>query len=750
MKPTITFTAHLIFATIISSFLTVRAQCPAMSSHQIYNLSTNGFSLGGDFGLCGGLVQVWDDGILVAEDRVYEPAETANLTGLNSDTTYDVSVVNYCPYYSDCSHTVSSAEYWFFVTTPDDCSPPISIRITSVGSNTFTIQATMGNFGGRVRLYQNENLILETNLQAGPREFTPTGLQGGTTYEACFVNYCDYYYNTTSDEVCRIVTTEDECGPPENLKITETTSFGFTYSVSMGPHGGRAWLYDPDNEVEEQLIGSGDLTVTWPTLLIPDAQYLLCIWNACDPDRLDYSEDYICQNFRTEEEDCSTPTQVMISQITSDSFSLEGDFTPFGGVIDVESDAFSSSYNVAEGEYSRVIQNLISDTTFSVMVYNRCFDGSLTAPFQTTVKTPSARESNGFLSPPAFVDESRVWVGEDGKIHLLLPDPAADGWDRFGDAELVYDIRLVVGCDTLWQDRVFSRTYPYEFSIPAAVPQENYEIHVLRREGASKQGGLVSDGTVIVGPPQSGSASQIATEYLEVDRWLLHVPRKSGGFRGIASFDNRFPETPAKIWIAGFDDSGQYVDGTAKALLVVGPRAEIPVYPESGATQALFNSTLVDQVSHVGLYEEYGKKQVQAAITYQNITDPDALTATVSESRFAGGETVGSYFVLEARKSESYWDGVAILNLATSQAAQVEVVQRRAADDSEVERHSLGTVEPGQKQLAVVSDLFDFCSDCYYSIESSSTATPIQVLGLRGSLGSQTPVLVGSQVTKKK
>ena len=126
----------------------------------------------------------------------------------------------------------------------------------------------------------------------------------------------------------------------------------------------------------------------------------------------------------------------------------------------------------------------------------------------------------------------------------------------------------------------------------------------------------------------------------------------------------------------------------------------------------------------------------------------DSLTATLAEQSFQTGDTVGSAFVMEARKSTAYWDGVAITNLTSPVDTQVDVVLRSLTDGQEVARSTLGSIVPGQKRLFVLSDLVPFTDNAYYTLEKQGQGGSFQVLGLRGSTVQEPALLVGSEVSK--
>lgn len=390
---------------------------------------------------------------------------------------------------------------------------------------------------------------------------------------------------------------------------------------------------------------------------------------------------------------------------------------------------------------------MLSIRLFAMACLSACL---VILPVGATEPVPSPREVSAAamaktLTPPLFITEDHLRMTSDNHLEIMLPHPNADGWDSSGRENWRYVIRIMRGCNEYVSSTVTRNAYPALYRTPFEIPFDDYEVQIARQTTFGPKRDL-SQGTVIVGPPSGTKPSAISDDFVEIERWLLHIPRKSGGFEGSLTFHNLFPETPAKIWVGGFDIEGNPVPGTARPVLVVGQRPEVPIY---GDENALFETAFQDQVSHVGLYEEDGKRLITTALTYKHVEE-NALTATVNEVDLINGDTVGSQFVMESRKSEAYWDGIAVTNLAALAQANVRVVLRRLADGSQVASESLGSVAPGSKTLHVISDLFTFQPDVYYTVESSGAVGTIQVLALRGSLQSSTPLLVGSSAFKTK
>jgi len=340
--------------------------------------------------------------------------------------------------------------------------------------------------------------------------------------------------------------------------------------------------------------------------------------------------------------------------------------------------------------------------------------------------TVEKREIN--LTAPTFITPDHLWINENNRLEILLPNPNADGIDPTGAENIRYNIRIMIGCSEFYSTVIESSVYPRVFRLAFEVPFGDYEVNISRLTSFFKRD--ESEGTVLVGPSGT-SAAAISSDFLEIDRWLLHVPKVAGGFIGRVTFNNRFPQLPATIWVAGFDSQGQLVSGTQKEVVVIGQNPVADIY---GNDTALFTNAQQDQISHIGLYEPNDNRYIETSITYRSIQE-GALEASASEVSFFGGSAVGRSFSMEARKSETFWDGVAVLNLAGLMPTEVSVVLRKIDDGSEIASTSLGTIDAGGKGLFVISDFFDFDPNAYYTIESDQTNRTFQVLGLRGNVG---------------
>lgn len=364
---------------------------------------------------------------------------------------------------------------------------------------------------------------------------------------------------------------------------------------------------------------------------------------------------------------------------------------------------------------------------------------------ETASEVRRMAKAGGTLTAPLFIGEQNVWVDESGLLKVWLPDPNADGWDPTGRVPLVYRVKVREGCQDVWSTVVSAEAYPFVFTSDAPVNLDQYDVVVSRETaGANKD---ISPGTVIVGPAPGAVTSDVPEDRFAYDRWVMHLPRKSGGFDGAFVFANRFPETPAKIYLTGFDQDGQVVENGQRVALVLGPRAQMDLY--GAEDEAVFPSELQDLISHVGLHEEHGQSTVEVSISYRHVEE-GGLTATLPEADLKRGLASGSAFVVEARKSERFWDGVAILNLRQTESVFVNAEQVRVDDGTVLNARTIGPIGAGSKELVVLSSLFSYQPGTYYRLESAENDEAIQVMGLRGSNDAETPLLVGSHVFKQQ
>ena len=655
--------------------LQIWAQCPQPTGHIEVALTPTTYTFGVDYEDCGGQIRFYQSGSTVPLGMLNAPPGYQELTlvSLQPVTSYDVFVENICiaPGEMDCTMPEISFSYVFTFMTPAlGCNPPTGVNVVSITPDSIRYQVNMGMEGGKVELKRGSTLITERNLGPGTVQTTFGGLNAETTYTACFFNSCGTMFSSPN---CRSATTASVCTDPSGFVASELTPISFVGSWNAGQFGGRAWLYLDDQSFVEFLVapGFGSFNTSDQLTLTPDKQYIICLFNACDEFRTEYSDE-LCVLVRTPSENCLPPDSLTFSQITSNSFVMQTELGPFGGTASIRAPGYEKLIQFEADDTEKTVAFVPSNTEFQVELRNNCFDGSQTDPITGTVRTLSATESNGFLTAPTFINESDVWVSEDLRIMINLPDPNSDGWAKAVEPPMSYVVQLVEDCMVTFEVELMPESYPSMYRIPRGIPLDPYEIHIMRKAASTaKDGEQISTGTVIVGPPRDAGPTSISTDYRDIKRWVLHVPKKAGGFQGWITFLNKFPTLPSTLWVAGFDTSGAYINGTARPLQIIGLRAELPIYSDSPQSQSLFTPEFTDQISHIGLLEQGNKQNLQISVIYQQINDPNALTASLPEANFDKGSELGTLFTMEARQSANFWDGAAVLNLGSEQPAQV-------------------------------------------------------------------------------
>lgn len=726
--------------------------CSAPPPPVVVNRTATSLTLGGNYMDCGGVMSLHATASLPPMFQVEVPSGSQQTTfsGLVPDTEYFFCHRNRClkaGFITCVAWDESPAECLSIKTEVlTTCAGPTQYQLQNLAARSLQVQSHFESFGGRVEARLAGNVVAQSTVSAGSQVITLGGLQPSTTYNVCFYNYCDMNHTILSTSLCANITTKNECLEIDELELLALTPFSYEVRVTFGEFGGSAKLYTLDGQFTETLYPKGVQTLVNPYPLSPATFYTICARNACNAAQSQFTAEN-CLPIQTAPEQCVPPPLLNLTAITSNSMVLNAQAGPFGAQVEISAENQTQIREMNAGATQKLLDLLADATTYQISVRNHCYTGTLSDAITTSASTASAAQANGLLTPPSFIDESWLWA-EKGRARLVLPDPNSDGWDRFGSAQLAYFIRMLEpGCpdQPLFETEYSSPTWPIQFAIPVPIPATPYEVEISRVLKNSK-GGSRSSGTVLVGPPNN-NVTQISTQALEIKRWILHVPRKSGGFSGTLVMQNRFPDLPARLWVAGFDQAGQFVAGSAKALTVIGRRAEIAIYPEAGTS--LFPEEMTDAVSHLGLFEEYDRTNLGVAITYSRAGDPRGLTATVPEADLRKGQANGTVFSLESRTSPLFWDGAALLNLTQSSPTEIVAHQRNLADDAIQASISLGAIEPGAKKLVVLSDLFPFCADCYYSLETTQNKRSLQLLGLRGTLGTANTVLVESVSQKK-
>jgi len=342
---------------------------------------------------------------------------------------------------------------------------------------------------------------------------------------------------------------------------------------------------------------------------------------------------------------------------------------------------------------------------------------------------------NGPITPPNFVESGQVTLDEDNLLTISLQHPNLDGWDSTNNMQISYVIGLVSEGLPLSSEFVVDDgiSFPTQFELGTA-PDTAYYVSIRRQvvgEGYEDSDQLSE--SVLLPGPQRAVGQQIGSSYSQINRWLLHLPRKAGGFDGSVGFTNRFPTLPQTIQVIGFDASGQPFPGAVVNHVIVGRRMDMVLY---GDENAVFPIDLQDQISHVGLFEPNDDRQLAISLSYVNLASQSVSTSM--EVDLTEGLN-GSEFMLvpsSALSDSAKWDGLALMNLRSDTTTIVHLDQavQTSGGESIVASAYLGAIEPGGKLLYLIDGTaFSDVEGQYFLIRTETADQKIQAIALNGS-----------------
>lgn len=329
------------------------------------------------------------------------------------------------------------------------------------------------------------------------------------------------------------------------------------------------------------------------------------------------------------------------------------------------------------------------------------------------------------LTPPLFLDESNLWLSSSGDLQITFPDPNSDGFDVSGDADFSYLFTIEkLGDPAYGPQEVTADVWPTVVTVTRDfVPEPPYFLGVSRRTNFVNQGNYFSEAKLINNPVEP----TFPFELWSFRRWLLHLPKIVGGFEGVIELVNTNLSAASELFLVGFDAEGNRLV-TTTVDLTAGETRTFELYSE--APDGIFGaSELIDQISHLAIFEQIPKTRV----SLQYVSVKSGFGVWVNEANLDRQLVNGREFVLSGVAPDTgYWDGVAVSNLSSRRAAAIDVT-RLDANGEPAGQLSLGTLEPGQKLLAVLSDRFEpFATGVSYRITSREGTAEIQVLGLSG------------------
>ncbi len=328
------------------------------------------------------------------------------------------------------------------------------------------------------------------------------------------------------------------------------------------------------------------------------------------------------------------------------------------------------------------------------------------------------------LTPPLFCQNAHFWRNGDGSLDGLLPDPDSDGLDGAAAHGLGYRLSLIVDGAIAHGPDTVSGPWPKQVHIAAnAVPSAPYAIAIARTGTGLEESEPIS----LPGPAAAASDPGVLRHYRH---WLIHAPRKAGGFSAVVRLVNENPNEAIDALLVGFAVDGREL-ATETIHLSAGQRRDLDLYG-AGLNGIFVQPELLDQISHIAIWDAQGV--ARGSLRYiADLTGFGVWTQALDLSR----ELVsGRRFHLDGSSPNTgYYDGVAVLNLSASVTPRI-LVHRFNESGSTAGTVDLGTLAPGSKRLNALSFAFpDYEPNASYEIEvmSDNASARVQIFALSGA-----------------
>ncbi len=349
----------------------------------------------------------------------------------------------------------------------------------------------------------------------------------------------------------------------------------------------------------------------------------------------------------------------------------------------------------------------------------RCADGTPLSSKCTTCNAcgtqtpkPTPTTPTHPATPPTYLDSQDFGWDSAGNLMCMLPSPDRDGLCPEGGSYTVTlrdKSNIVISGFVLLP--VESDFWPVVFTLSGNTLSQVYTVAIRRVCGTS-----TSEEWIQNVPKRPTTSAEPTTS--ELDRWLLHLPKRSGGFAGVVRIVNLNPDSALTADLFAYDATGLFLE-KASLSLNAGETRYLTLYEADG----LF-ANLTDRVSHLGIRD--GSNALRFSLGYKSLNG--GYTVWHNENATLDGEITGAIQLVEANSQDSSAEGVAVLNLANDHEIQI-TAKLVAANGETLASQSLGNLEPGAKKLAVLSSLFQRQEGTHYQLETE-LGESFQLLGL--------------------
>ncbi len=596
----------------------------------------------------------------------------------------------------------------------------------------------------------------------------PATIWISTFFEESGGNYSVTMTGATARSTC----TQVACPPPPgDMTIGNVTASSFTTTVTFDQFGGVCGLFLDGQQIGVFQGAPGLNSVgTANSGILPNTTYQVCCANIC-ADGATLS-DLVCLTVTTDAAELAQVNVAASDAAAAEQGSDPGVFTFTRDVVQgpltvfftlsgqaangVDYDNVDNSIVIPDGESSfslfivpnpdgqvegdeTVVLTLNNDNSYLVGPNSRATILITDEPEQSTPGPP--------LTPPQFIDEANFYATDQGELACYFPDPNSDGSDRTGLNKLVYVVQLEdpVACEVfIGPVEIDADEWPTIVKIPGSdIPTNNYLISVRRRlivAGAGKRN--EDSGARLAIGPDLGAVTP-PTSRLEYNRWLLHLPRKSGGFDGLIQVINPNRQDAVTVLLGGYSATGEPLTSMA----VVMQPDETRTYELYGSGANGLFADFEDQISHLAIWD----RTSQTTVSLQYLSRVSDYGVWVDEVNLKTQQATGSQFEYQATSpSDDYFDGIAVLNLTSEITPEIVITRVDPATGQQRGQISLGTLEPGHKRLNVLSGAFTgFIPNAIYTIEAmGADQGAIQVLGLSGRLSND--FLNSARIVRKR
>lgn len=319
-----------------------------------------------------------------------------------------------------------------------------------------------------------------------------------------------------------------------------------------------------------------------------------------------------------------------------------------------------------------------------------------------------------------YVQANAFYRRADGSILASLLGPNQDGLREDNMDELLVRVGTIRNGEVLSQSEGNEGDSNFPYSVFIADDQAPAGAYIFYARAWASNPIATQSPRTFFPIPHSGDPALSSSSYLDLDRWLLHVPKNAGGFNSTVKAINR-TSRPGNMTFFGFSADGQLLSQVTKSV----PALTTTYWKTYGTGSNVLFPGFTDLISHIGIRESDSGSELWMQ-TQANTTKFGAWSKEVNLSQ---QEALGRVVEMDPSDAQ-YIDGVALLNLRSKNALPVTLVQLDATTHAIVAEAQIGSVPAGGKLLALLADHVVYRANTVYRFETRDPQRSVQVLGL--------------------